>query len=211
MAVKLIQKDIDGYIGLSSDIKPTTNVQVGTVFYESDTSEKFIYSGTDWFGEDTIVFEGKLDEIGNANNAVLIFSPYKRLIKSFKGDLVKVKRTSDYESKWFGYLNDGNLDVVSLLNWVGNSDGLVTEVSNQANNGYNIYQNSISSKPKIVVGGIFQTQGLLFDGLNDYMECNSYITANILNPPISIYTEYINIVGSNQLTFSKNNGSGAEQ
>lgn len=38
-------------IGLSTDTKPTTNVLVGTKFYETDTGSTYIYSGSTWVQE----------------------------------------------------------------------------------------------------------------------------------------------------------------
>ena len=38
------------YLGLSTDTKPT-NVQVGTILYETDTGKTFIYSGSSWVEE----------------------------------------------------------------------------------------------------------------------------------------------------------------
>ncbi len=37
------------FIGLSSDSKPTTNIPVGSTFYEYDTGRLYIsYDGTNW-------------------------------------------------------------------------------------------------------------------------------------------------------------------
>ena len=36
------------YIGLSTDTKPTTRVRVGYEFYETDTGDTYLYSGSAW-------------------------------------------------------------------------------------------------------------------------------------------------------------------
>ena len=36
------------YIGLSTDTKPTIGIDVGTIFYESDTGRKFVFTGSTW-------------------------------------------------------------------------------------------------------------------------------------------------------------------
>lgn len=153
-------------------------------------------------------FKGILDKLNTANNAVFIFSPYKRLTKNFEGNLVKVQRTSDYTSKWFGYDGNGDLDTVSLLAWVGANDGLVEEVSNQANTSYNSIQTTLNYKPKIVVSGVLQANGVLFDGNNDYLNITKYNDVNIKNSPLSIYTNIkSNVLSQTSYIFSINRDS----
>jgi hypothetical protein len=36
------------YIGLSTDAKPSTNVQPGATFYETDTGRHYIFDGSAW-------------------------------------------------------------------------------------------------------------------------------------------------------------------
>lgn len=36
------------YIGVSTDTKPTTNVSIGSCFYETDTKNIYIYGPTGW-------------------------------------------------------------------------------------------------------------------------------------------------------------------
>jgi len=46
LAVKLITH-IKRYIGASTDVKPTGD-QPGTIFYETDTGDEYIYDGSAW-------------------------------------------------------------------------------------------------------------------------------------------------------------------
>ena len=149
-------------------------------------------------------FYGILDNLHITDNAKFIFSPYKRLTRKFKDELVKVQRSSDFSSKWFGYDNNGDLETNSLLKWVGaGNDGLVEEVANQANTIYNATQSNVSSKPKIVNSGDFQDDGLYFDGTDDNMSCVEYNEINILNPPITIYTDSYLLNTSNPFAIIK--------
>lgn len=132
---------------------------------------------------------GILDDLGNVNNAVFIFSPYKRLTKSYIGESIKVQRTSDNEKKWFGFDSSGNLKVQEILNWVGSNDGLVEEVSNQVDTNYNAIQTDITKMPKIVSSGVLESDGLLFDGVNDYMSVANNSDMNILTPKLSIFAD----------------------
>ncbi len=48
MTVQLLRV-INNYIGLSGDTKPTTDIEIGSVFTETDTSEEYKFDGTGWF------------------------------------------------------------------------------------------------------------------------------------------------------------------
>ena len=139
-----------------------------------------------------IRYIGPLDDLHISNDAVFIFSPYKRLVNSYTGNLVKVQRTSDNESQWFGYDSNGDLDTSSLLEFCGNSDGLVDEISNQFNSSYNAVQTTQGYKPKIVSSGVLETNGLLFDGTDDFMNVEKYSDINILDHPFSIFAQGTN-------------------
>jgi hypothetical protein len=53
MAIKKIEDQYPAsfpkeYIGISSDIKPTVNISVGSTIYETDTKNVYVYNGTSW-------------------------------------------------------------------------------------------------------------------------------------------------------------------
>ena len=56
MAIQLLRA-VNNYIGLSSDSKPTTDIDIGSTFTESDTSEVYVFDGTGWF-----IREGRIDQ-----------------------------------------------------------------------------------------------------------------------------------------------------
>lgn len=39
------------YIGLSTDDKPTENIKLGTEFFESDTGDVYLWTGSAWAQE----------------------------------------------------------------------------------------------------------------------------------------------------------------
>lgn len=47
MAV-ILTTNIHRYTGLAADIKPTTNVPVGSIFIETDTGFLYIWTGSAW-------------------------------------------------------------------------------------------------------------------------------------------------------------------
>ena len=48
MAITGPYEKIVRYFGLSTDTKPTENIKVGTRFFETDTGDKYIYTGSAW-------------------------------------------------------------------------------------------------------------------------------------------------------------------
>ena len=47
MAVRL-ETTIQRWSGLSTDIKPTSNVSIGSRFHETDTGKRYLYQVNDW-------------------------------------------------------------------------------------------------------------------------------------------------------------------
>lgn len=134
-------------------------------------------------------FVGALDSLGIQDNAVYIFSPFKNLLSSYTGDAVKVQRSSDYTSKWFGYKANGDLDTDGILSFCGAGDGLIEEVINPYDTDYNTKQTSLSLKPKIVISGVLQTNGIKFDAVDDYMNIEKYSAINITDHPMTIFVQ----------------------
>lgn len=44
------------YIGLSSETKPTTDIVPGTKYIESNTGQKWIYDGSNWVEDLTLIY-----------------------------------------------------------------------------------------------------------------------------------------------------------
>jgi hypothetical protein len=153
-------------------------------------------------------FNGLLDELGIAENAVFIFSPYKRIVKSYTGNAVQIRRTSDYTYRDFGFDHNGDLKINEMLAWVGTgNDGLARIVYNQANPNYNAEQLTTSNEPKIISNGVFLSDGLLFDDSNDYMEVSNYSEMEIATQPLSIYSTQKVTAGTFGVVFSKSDNA----
>lgn len=134
-------------------------------------------------------FEGALDYLGLEENAVFIFSPYKNILTSYNGNAIKVQRSSDFNSEWFEYKEDGLLDTTGILSFCGANDGLVEEVSNLSNTSYNATQTTLNYKPKIVESGVLNTNGVKFDAVDDFMNVSKYTAINITDHPLSVFVQ----------------------
>jgi len=135
-------------------------------------------------------FSGELDKKSIAKKATTIFSPLKRLTNKYRGNLVKVLRNSDDAQKWFGCDFKGNIRSIKILIWLNGSNGLVSEVTNQARPNDNFKQTTKANMPLIVSSNTFLNFGLLFDGTNDGFTCNS---DGLNTTTLQLFTIYANV------------------
>jgi len=96
----------------------------------------------------------------------------RQLRTAYFGAAIRVQRTSDNAEQDIGFLTNGDLDVDSLLTFVGASDGIVTIIYDQSTNGIDLDdQLTTSELPKIVIAGTLQTlnslPSIFFDGIDD--------------------------------------------
>lgn len=136
-------------------------------------------------------FISSLDELGISDNAVFVFSPYKKLISSYNGYAVEVRRSSDDAYMNFGFDKWGNLEKTKLLNWIGSgNNGYVRTVYNQAKPSNNISQATANGQPMIVDSGVFLEDGLDFDGSFDFMGCAKYDEMSITDHPLTMFAQF---------------------
>lgn len=89
-------------------------------------------------------FVGPLD--GFTSNLIFARSISRRLLASWTGAWVRVRRASDN-------LQEDCTTVTSILNWCGSSDGFVVTVYDQSGNGRDFTQSVAANQAKIVSGG----------------------------------------------------------
>lgn len=115
-------------------------------------------------------FVGPLDAY--TANLAAPWSVARRLLSSYTGSLITVRRSSDNSETSIGYLASGNLDTVSLLSFAGSGDAFVKTVKNQTG-GADFTQTTAAAQPTIVSGGSLITlnskPAMLF-GVDKYLE-----------------------------------------
>jgi hypothetical protein len=132
-----------------------------------------------------------LDDLGIAANMKLIFSPYEKLVSSYTGKLLTVKRTSDNDQQdFYAQDSDNKISQSDVESFVGASDGLAISIGNQANDSYPAYQNTDANCPKIVNSGTYQTNGLLFDGVDDFLQMDDHSDIQIISRPLGIWCNF---------------------
>lgn len=95
-------------------------------------------------------FVGALD--GYTTNMVELYSPFKKLLSSYTGDAVRVRRSSDNSLRWIPFLSTGEWDVSDYLSFIGAGNGFAHTVPGQKN-GRDYTQATAAAQPQIGVDG----------------------------------------------------------
>jgi len=106
----------------------------------------------------------------------------RRLRGGYSGNLIKVRRSSDNTTQDISYDGCCNLDVKSLLSFVGSGDGFIDTWYDQSGNGYNLTQATTAQQPQIVSSGsLYMLKGepmIYFNGSNTQYLTNTGLAAN---------------------------------
>lgn len=117
----------------------------------------------------------------------------RKLRTDYSGAAIRVRRSSDNTELDIGFTSTGDLDIVTLLAFVGSGNGFVIIWYDQSGNGRNAAQNTAGAQPQIVSNGVITTHQnkstLYFDGNDDYF----VHTLNL--PGESIVTAVVNSFG----------------
>ena len=104
----------------------------------------------------------------------------RKLYSSWTGAAIRVKRSSDNAEIDIGFIGE-DLDVFTLLAFVGTGDGFVTIWYDQSGNGRNATQATAGEQPQIVANGAVITMNgrpvVSFDG-TDILNTPSFILGN---------------------------------
>lgn len=101
-------------------------------------------------------FVGALDSY--TSNLDVAWSVARRLLTSYAGSLIRVRRSSDNTEQDIGYAADGSLDTTALLAFVGAGNGFVTRVYDQTGSKHFI-NTTAANQPRIVNAGSLVTIG----------------------------------------------------
>jgi hypothetical protein len=82
----------------------------------------------------------------------------RRLRRLYTGFCIRVRRSSDNAQLDIGFTSTGDLDIVTLLAFVGTGNGFVTTWYDQSGNGRNATQATAGGQPQIVSNGALLTQ-----------------------------------------------------
>lgn len=130
------------------------------------------------FLDNSSSFPKPLDSVGSATAAYSL----RKLRTAYTGSAIRVRRSTDNAEQDIGFTASGDLDVNTLVDFVGTSSGYVTTWYDQSGNSRNQSQASTGSQPAIVNSGVLVTvngrPSILFDGTNDYFSGSFDISNN---------------------------------
>jgi len=90
-----------------------------------------------------------LDEFPNSVSAYSL----RKLRNSYTGNCIEVRRSSDNALQNIGFIND-ELDISSLISFVGAGSGFVRTWYDQSLNSINLINTATTSQPSIIISGV---------------------------------------------------------
>jgi len=104
-------------------------------------------------------FVGPLDDY--TTGLARAWSVPRRLLTSYEGPLIRVRRSLDDEEEDFYPLASGGLDTSLLLDFCGGGDGFIVTIYSQLADGLDLTQATAAAQRRIVSSGVLET----LDGL----------------------------------------------
>ena len=128
-------------------------------------------------------FTGAYDAF--AASIVHAYEPARRVLSTYTGSLVRLRRASDNAERNFTYLANGNLDVAAIAAWAGGASYVVT-VYDQGGFADNVTMAVAANQPLYVANARNGHAGMLHDGTSDHLE-GAFTTGGALSQPFGIY------------------------
>jgi len=113
-----------------------------------------------------------------------VYEPARRALTSYTGALCRLRRASDDAELDWGYLANGDLDVVSIAAWAGGASYVVSVYDQVA--GDTITQAVKVNQPLFVASAQNSHAGMTLDGVNDYLQ-GAFTTGGELSQPTTYY------------------------
>jgi hypothetical protein len=105
----------------------------------------------------------------------------KRMLSSYSGALVRLRRGSDNAEQDIGYLPDGTLDSAAALSFAGAGSAYLVRAYDQSGNANHFDATESSRQPVVINVGTYPGV-IIFDGLNDIL------TTATMTPAVSALT-----------------------
>ena len=112
----------------------------------------------------------------------------RKLVGSYNGNAIKLRRSSDNAEQDFGFNSNGELDVTAIQTWLGSSTGYVKTIYDQSGNSRDFTHSTVSRQPELLISGVNSMPTLNFTSSNQLR-----MTSNVLSWPLTI-------IGTAQLT-----------
>lgn len=144
-------------------------------------------------------FAGALDSLASTSVAYST----RRLRSGYTGPLLRVRRSSDNAEQDISYTLAGNLNTAALATFCGANSCFITTWYDQSGNGRNAVQAGTTEQPRVVNGGVNDTQGgrvsPLYDGSNDRLIISSSFTtrsvSTVIRYGVASFPDYNGLLG----------------
>lgn len=103
------------------------------------------------FRKNGLGFVGALDAY--LTNLIAVYSINDKLVASYNGSAVRVRRSSDNTLTDIGFLGNGDFDATSYLAFIGGGNGFAHTLYDQSGNSRNQVQATAAAQPQIGVDG----------------------------------------------------------
>jgi len=119
----------------------------GAMAFDDNFMSKYLTNANTYYDIWAEFSTGLLDSYSDAAAAYSM----RRLSSTYTGACLKVERSTDGTTKDIGFDEAGNLDVLTLLEFVGTGDGRIHTWFDQSGNSFNAVQTVDAAQPKICV------------------------------------------------------------
>jgi lysophospholipase L1-like esterase len=156
-------------------------------------------------GQGGAAFVGALDAIPNITAAYGM----RRLLSTYTGNLLKIRRSSDDTEQDIGYTSTGALDTAAIASFIGGGNGFVKTWYDQKGSA-NATQATTASQPQYVASAVNSKPGISWSGAVSGMGLTTPSYAHFPSKRGALSVAYQNARTINQVTIAATfNGAGS--
>jgi hypothetical protein len=171
------------------------------ILRDSDWKEQDFFVGANGLDIDKVAVQNFLNHRstsadfgqlpGNVKAPVIAHSICRRVVSSYLGPLIRIRRSTDNAETDIGFDINGNLDTAAVNTFIGGANAFVPIIYDQSGNGHNYTQitlnlqgqldivNLLGGRPKLIMNNIFYTTGNIAVGTK---HCSHIMTFNYVEP-----------------------------
>lgn len=154
--------------------------------------------------------QGVLDTVPNASIAYGL----RRLSIITSNKCIRVCRSIDNAELDIGFDDYWGIDKSALLAFCAGGNGYVTTWYDQSGNNYHMSQPILNQQPEIVLNGIYNENGILFDGVNDLLRTDHVgalaLTKNIPGLTMNAVYQHLGYATGERYVFIVHRGNFAD-
>jgi hypothetical protein len=185
-----LQKNNQGYTG-----------PLVRILRDSDWKEQDFFVGDNGLDVDKVAIQNFINHTstssdftqlpGDVKTPVMAHSICRKVVSSYTGPLIRIRRSSDNSETDIGFDVNGDLDTTAVNTFIGGANAFVPIIYDQSGNGHNYTQitlnlqgqldivNLLGGRPKLIMNNIFYTTGNIAVVTK---HCSHIMTFNYVEP-----------------------------